>query len=229
MPMVATLREHGPVRIPTGDLRHPPPPQRGTPDVCPPRRPQTAHRPEGERKSDGRERSLPSGGWSSKCTERVGLGVIRSRVRPDASCSPTGPRIVGRAPQSRCDRPPRSHTRVTAHLTPTSISPPKRPDPYNNAMAASVIGLCNTELIRKKGPWRDLDRLEYATLEYVDWFSHRRPRPPKPNASPCLPPPSSPGTPPTSVQLSTTAYQHLNLYRRYDVANTTPPQANSGP
>ena len=44
---------------------------------------------------------------------------------------------LGRAPQSRCDRPPRSHTRVTAHLPPTSISPPKRPDPYNNAMAAS--------------------------------------------------------------------------------------------
>ena len=57
---------------------------------------------------------------------------------------------LGRAPQGRCDRPPRSHTRVTAHLTPTSISPPKRPDPYNNAMAASVVGLCNTELIRKK-------------------------------------------------------------------------------
>ena len=65
---------------------------------------------------------------------------------------------LGRAPQSRCDRPPRSHTRVTAHLTPTSISPPKRPDPCNNAMAASVIGLCKTVPIRDKGPWRDLGR-----------------------------------------------------------------------
>ena len=129
----------------------------------------------------------------------------------------------GRAPQSRCDRPPRSHTRVTAHLTPTSISPPKRPDPYNNAMAASVVGLCNTVPIREKGPWQDLDRLKYATLQYVDWISHRRPRPPKPNASPCLPPPSPPGTPPTSVQLSTTVYQHINLHRRYDVTNTTTP------
>ena len=136
---------------------------------------------------------------------------------------------LGRAPQSRCDRPPRSHTRVTAHLTPTSISPPKRPDPYNNAMAASVIGLCKTVPIREKGPWRDLGRLEYAAREYVDWFSHRRPRPPKPNASPCLPPPSPPGTPPTSVQLSTTVYQHINLHRRYDVTNTTPPPGQLRP
>ena len=136
---------------------------------------------------------------------------------------------LGRAPQSRCDRPPRSHTRVTAHLTPTSISPPKRPDPYNNAMAASVIGLCKTVPIREKGPWRDLGRLEYAALEYVDWFSHRRPRPPKPNASPCLPPPSPPGTPPTSVQLSTTGYQHINLHRRYDVTNTTTPPPRPTP
>ena len=130
---------------------------------------------------------------------------------------------LGRAPQSRCDRPPRSHTSVTAHLTPTSINPSKRPDPYDNAMAASVVGLCKTVPIREKGPWRDLGRLEYAALEYVDWFSHRRPRPPKPNASPCLPPPSPPGTPPTSVQLSTTVYQHINLHRRHDVTNTTTP------
>ena len=90
-------------------------------------------------------------------------------------------------------------------------------------MAASVVGLCKTVPIREKGPWRDLGRLDYAALEYVDWFSHRRPRPPKPNASPCLPPPSPPGTPPTSVQLSTTVYQHINLHRRYDVTNTTTP------
>ena len=157
-------------------------------------------------------------GWSSKCTERVGLGVIRSRVRQMRVVVQRVLESLGRAPQSRCDRPPRSHTRVTAHLPPTSISPPKRPAPYNNAMAASVVGLCKTVPIREKGPWRDLDR-----LEYVDWFSHRRPRPPKPNASPCLPPPSPPGTPPTSVQLSTTGYQHINLHRRYDVTNTTTP------
>ena len=47
-------------------------------------------------------------------------------------------------------------------------------DSYDNAMAESVIGLYKTELIRNRGPWRDLDHVEYATLEYVDWFNHRR-------------------------------------------------------
>ena len=47
-------------------------------------------------------------------------------------------------------------------------------DSYDNALAESVIGLYKTELIRQQGPWRNLDHLEYATLEYVDWFNHRR-------------------------------------------------------
>ena len=47
-------------------------------------------------------------------------------------------------------------------------------DSYDNALAESVIGLYKTELIRTKGPWSDLDQVEYATLEYVDWFNHRR-------------------------------------------------------
>ena len=47
-------------------------------------------------------------------------------------------------------------------------------DSYDNALAESVIGLYKTELIRPRGPWRNLDQVEYATLEYVDWFNHRR-------------------------------------------------------
>ena len=47
-------------------------------------------------------------------------------------------------------------------------------DSYDNALAESVIGLYKAELIRQGGPWRDRDQVEYATLEYVDWFNHRR-------------------------------------------------------
>ena len=43
-----------------------------------------------------------------------------------------------------------------------------------NALAESVIGLYETELIRQKGPWHNLDQVNYATHEYVDWFNHRR-------------------------------------------------------
>ena len=49
-----------------------------------------------------------------------------------------------------------------------------RGDSYDNAMAESVIGLYKTELVRNKGPWRGLDDLELATLEWVDWWNHRR-------------------------------------------------------
>ena len=47
-------------------------------------------------------------------------------------------------------------------------------DSYDNALAESVIGLYKTEVIRKRGPWRNLDAVEYATLEWVDWFNNRR-------------------------------------------------------
>ncbi len=47
-------------------------------------------------------------------------------------------------------------------------------DSYDNAMAESVIGLYKTELVRRKGPWQGLDDLEFATLEWVDWFNNRR-------------------------------------------------------
>ena len=47
-------------------------------------------------------------------------------------------------------------------------------DAYDNALAESTIGLYKTELIRRRGPWRTLDDVEIATLEWVDWFNNRR-------------------------------------------------------
>jgi transposase InsO family protein len=47
-------------------------------------------------------------------------------------------------------------------------------DSYDNALAETVIGLFKTELIRCRGPWKNIDVVEYATLEWVDWFNHRR-------------------------------------------------------
>ncbi len=47
-------------------------------------------------------------------------------------------------------------------------------DSYDNALAETIIGLYKTELIRQRGPWRNIDDVEYATLEWVDWFNHRR-------------------------------------------------------
>jgi putative transposase len=49
-----------------------------------------------------------------------------------------------------------------------------RGDSYDNALAETIIGLYKTELIRPRGPWKGIDDVEYATLEWVDWFNHRR-------------------------------------------------------
>jgi len=47
-------------------------------------------------------------------------------------------------------------------------------DSYDNALAESVNGLYKTELIRKEGPWKSVEAVELATLDWVDWFNHRR-------------------------------------------------------
>lgn len=47
-------------------------------------------------------------------------------------------------------------------------------DSYDNALAETVIGLFKTEVIRRRGPWKRLEDVEFATLEWVDWFNNRR-------------------------------------------------------
>jgi transposase InsO family protein len=54
------------------------------------------------------------------------------------------------------------------------LSVGSRGDAYDNALAETVIGLFKTEVIRRCGPWRSLEAVEFATLEWVDWFNHRR-------------------------------------------------------
>jgi transposase InsO family protein len=47
-------------------------------------------------------------------------------------------------------------------------------DSYDNALAETIIGLYKTEVIHHRGPWKNLEEVEYATLEWVDWFNNRR-------------------------------------------------------
>jgi hypothetical protein len=46
--------------------------------------------------------------------------------------------------------------------------------PTINALAETIIGLIKAEAIHRRGPWRSFEAVEYATLEWVDWFNHRR-------------------------------------------------------
>jgi putative transposase len=47
-------------------------------------------------------------------------------------------------------------------------------DSYDNALAETINGLFKAEVIHRRGPWRCFEAVEYATLEWVDWFNHRR-------------------------------------------------------
>lgn len=47
-------------------------------------------------------------------------------------------------------------------------------DSYDNALAETINGLFKAEVIHRRGPWRSFEAVEYATLEWVDWYNHRR-------------------------------------------------------
>ena len=66
--------------------------------------------------------------------------------------------------------------RYTERLAEAGIEPSvgSTGDSYDNALAESVIGLFKTEVIRRRGPWRSLEDVEFATLEWVAWFNGRR-------------------------------------------------------
>jgi transposase InsO family protein len=66
--------------------------------------------------------------------------------------------------------------RYTDRLADAGIAPSvgSQGDAFDNALAESVIALFKTEVIRRRGPWRSLEAVEFATLEWVDWFNMRR-------------------------------------------------------
>lgn len=47
-------------------------------------------------------------------------------------------------------------------------------EPDDNALAETINGLYKAEVIHRRGPWRSFEAVEFATLEWVDWFNHRR-------------------------------------------------------
>lgn len=66
--------------------------------------------------------------------------------------------------------------RYSERLAEAGIEPSigSRGDSYDNALAETINGLFKTEVIHRRGPWRHRDAIEYATLEWVDWFNNRR-------------------------------------------------------
>jgi transposase InsO family protein len=67
--------------------------------------------------------------------------------------------------------------RYTDRLAEAGIAPSvgSRGDSYDNALAESVIGLFKTAMIHRKGPWRHLEVVEFATLTWVRLVQHAAP------------------------------------------------------
>jgi len=76
--------------------------------------------------------------------------------------------------------------RHTERLTEAGIEPSVGSvgDSYGNALAETINGLFKTEVIRRRGRWRSVEAVEYATLEWVDWYNTRRPLEPVGNMPP---------------------------------------------
>jgi putative transposase len=47
-------------------------------------------------------------------------------------------------------------------------------DSYDNAMAEAFNSLFKAELVRNRGPWKNIDDLKITVAEYIDWFNFRR-------------------------------------------------------
>jgi len=95
------------------------------------------------------------------------LPCLPRRIAPVAPATPSPSRLI---------RGDGKQMRYPERLADAGIerSVGSRRDSYDNALAESIIGLFKTEVIRPKGPWRHLEAVEFATLEWVDWFNHRR-------------------------------------------------------
>ena len=66
--------------------------------------------------------------------------------------------------------------KYTERLAEASINPSVGSvgDSYDNALAETINGLYKAEVIHRRGPWRSFEAVEFATLEWVNWFNHRR-------------------------------------------------------
>ncbi|SFA62734.1 Integrase core domain-containing protein [Paracoccus halophilus] len=82
---------------------------------------------------------------SIRCTERLAEAGIEPSVASGAYAAPLGPR------------------------SPFAVG-----DSCDNALAETINGLFKAEVIHRRGPWRSFEAVEYATLEWGDWFNNRR-------------------------------------------------------
>jgi transposase InsO family protein len=94
-------------------------------------------------------------------------------ARAGAACA-TGDRAADSSQRSRSAQ--YLSIRYTERLSAAGIEPSVGSvgDSYDNALAETIIGLFKAEVIWHRGPWRNVEDVEFATLAWVDWFNNRR-------------------------------------------------------
>jgi putative transposase len=117
-------------------------------------------------------------GWRASRTAHAGW-LRRPSSRP--RCARAGP-LRSPTDAQRRSHPPLGRgsqyvsIKYTERLAEAGIEPSVGSvgDSYDNALAETINGLYKAEVIHRRGPWRSFEAVKYATLEWVDWFNHRR-------------------------------------------------------
>ena len=106
----------------------------------------------------------------SRCAVDLALDALDQALydRPIAE----SPRLIHHSDRGRQYLSIRYTTRLAAAGIEPSVG--TTGDSYDNALAESIIGLFKTEVIRRRGPWRGLDDVEFATLTWVAWYNADR-------------------------------------------------------
>ena len=111
-------------------------------------------------------------GWQTATTLRASLAVDALEMALATRRRRTPQELVHHSDRGSQYLSVHYTTRLAESQIVSSVG--SRGDSYDNALAESTIGLYKTELINQRGPWRDLDHTTFATLEYIDWYNHRR-------------------------------------------------------
>ncbi|MGY4335186.1 hypothetical protein ACVWW3_000092 [Bradyrhizobium sp. LM2.9] len=148
-----------------------------------------------------RNNLLPTGCDNPASSAASSLLNPAAIARQNLFCS-SRPATEGRPGDGNGARPDRSDLRLTTFIATSKLRVLRRPfesaqyvsikyterlaeagvepsvgsvgDSYDNALAETINGLYKAEVIHRRGPWRNFEAVEFATLEWVDWFNNRR-------------------------------------------------------
>ena len=111
-------------------------------------------------------------GWRASRSAHAGF-ILDALEQALHDCQPCGMAASSTTPNRGSEYVP---IKYTERLAEAGIEPSVGSvgDSYDNTLAETINGLYKAEVIHQRGPWCSLEALEYATLEWVDWFNHRQ-------------------------------------------------------